>query len=319
MRTIITIILVFCCCVAFAACDKEETLVSATQSSDMDQSVSKIHWDDSRVASTVRPLDDSSNPYQFKYKDWDRWLFAHRIEGKPKELPQNDDEWTVLIGAVDANGFAIPLLDLERRVEEATKAGRSHEYFEDGGAGVAFYAEGKMPLDLKKAFHDAVWQMKASYTPQIPSWIAQNPPKKVMLLPDGRVACIASLGTGINQKPEEMMKEHGEAQIPDPIFLFDSKGTQLASDEAGMAALYPLLNPNFDEIADRATQEGWDGKIDRFDLARQGYLAFEDKDNKLMYVYDFFGNRVPNEPPHRDEHFYSWMSATQVVELASWQ
>jgi len=140
----------------------------------------------------VKPLDDPANPYKDQYGDWDRWMIEHwytRTDENPFPLEDKSINYYVLEGWVDADGWLLPEVELERLRCERLKHQPGNLL--NAVFPYQFSAAGPMDEELVRAAHTAFAKVHAPYLPTIPQWLAEAPARWNIALPDGRFVLMA--------------------------------------------------------------------------------------------------------------------------------
>jgi hypothetical protein len=132
----------------------------------------------------LQRLDSPGNPYRDEYGQWDRW--AYENAGPP--LDSFDDapgSGRLNISLeVDEQGFMLPLL---KQLELELKWRRDWGPSPFKALPYTVYAAGEIDLELLERLNAACAEARAPYLSPVPRWLAENPPRWCMLLPDGRV------------------------------------------------------------------------------------------------------------------------------------
>ena len=172
------------------------------------------------LVTELRPLDDPDNPYVGQYEEWDIWAFEHFRPGmnaqaimaelQPPEPKRSGVSlasplylWSDAAGQpvlwtahrVDNDGFLLPY-------ELSSKNfGREDLRFGSGaGQPVREMAQAFASGLIERAQYDA-WQLQytarsASRYPPIPAFIGEQPPLRLVFVPNGEFAVKGHLGLG---------------------------------------------------------------------------------------------------------------------------
>jgi len=275
---------------------KETLLTSGTQS----------------VTLELLALDDPDNPYREQYTAYDRWVFEHVVipgTEEPVKLPSEMTQeeihalalgtdqpmnWYETSARVYDESILVPFQISMRDNHEAIK---NHTKSELANRSTIVRVKGVLDPELRKVFRREADRIVAGYYPPVPAWLAENPPKRVMLLPDGRVLTEGLLG--------DWDKE-------------DEEGGCCGDSVQGTYALYDISG-----TLQAARQSGWLGLLDNSTEAEQpqghaiwtddGYWKFYDRETDgLIAVWDFDGTPLASEEDTvpRDPHFFRWISGS---------
>ena len=168
----------------------------------------------------VRPLDDPQNPFAGDYNDWDRWIYEHNdpaleiadwrehLEASPGNglAEYSGSQLQVLQGLVDAEGFLLPSEHVFRR--KLDPAGMSaKEYFEQQYNSdqqtppfSTLFAKGELTWEQYEDYLHVFERGGAREYPPIPAWIGENPPARMVVLPEGEILVLGEMGQGDTSK-----------------------------------------------------------------------------------------------------------------------
>lgn len=141
----------------------------------------------------IQPLDHPDNPYRDAYGPWDAWMLANcTIDDLPVDfdISEMPEGWRGYILRVNADGWVLPqTLMINGRLDSASQG----EYSKFEAFPFAAYAMGVMPPEMKAQYDAAIGAVYREYYPPVPDWLADNPPARTTLLPDGRFIGESSL------------------------------------------------------------------------------------------------------------------------------
>ena len=240
----------------------------------------------------MRDLTDPENPYAGRYDKWDEWIFASAPSSNAKDVyawhrGEAPRGYTVLVTAVDKDGFVIPALDYIRA--------KSDPNSEISKSTCTFLLEagGQIDAELLQSFREAAAKAKAAWTPAIPAWLAAAPPKLVQFY-NGEVLAYGEPGSGTGVWADSLAEVLGPS-ADDAWQRWSMDGELLAETENG-GQWWRLYFPNFTEVLDSL---GGEAKVNYF--AYQGFVVFWDnKTQAVQAVYDYNGVEQP-----KDTDFFS--------------
>jgi hypothetical protein len=240
----------------------------------------------------VRDLADAQNPYAGRYSAWDEWI----IKNAPGSSAQDLYAWhrgdaprgyTVLITAVDKEGFVIPAVDYVRaKLDPNSEISKS-------SCSYRLEAGGQIDRAMLDAYRVAVAKSKAAWLPVVPGWLAQAPPKLAQFY-QGEVLTFGEPGSGAGVWEDSLASVLGPSG-KDVWRRYTLAGELIAETEPG-GQWWQLFFPNF---ADVLNSLGGQDQVSYF--AYQGFVVFSNKaSQKVMAVYDYSGVEQP-----KDTDFFS--------------
>ena len=242
----------------------------------------------------VKPIDDPGNPYIDEYQTWDVWAWENLltvpfVRKAPDEQPAN---YICLRFRIDSNGYMMPFMDDMHAFERSRIDGTGSEY----RLGLTrVRAEGEIDPELRQSLYDAGFVIQASYYREIPAWLAEDPPLRAMLLPNGEVLTDGLLG--------EKAKSEG---------CCGGKGSVFARYSADGELIHAKSSANWWYLFYDAANKGKpDGVLVNTNC---GYIKFVDEQsNELLSVWDYDGTELPAvEPAQRDPHPFIWLEAKTI-------
>lgn len=160
----------------------------------------------------VRSINSPGNPYANEYGAIDGWIWEHEGWENPKQSnaisltgdslqlgvePSATPGWQQLRTRVDKDGYAMPLalaLQLEHEALYGTPEQR-----QSANARLAdsmyMHSGGVLDPELQEQLSTSLWPALASYYPQIPDWLGQQPVQSALIMPDGQVVTYGELGS----------------------------------------------------------------------------------------------------------------------------
>ncbi len=235
----------------------------------------------------MRGLTEEGNPYAGRYGAWDEWIFANAPGSTSQEIyswhrGEAPRGYSVLFTAVDKDGWVIPAVDyLRARSDPNSEISRSScTYILEAG--------GQISSSLLTEYHRAVARAKGAWTPAIPAWLAQQPPKLAQFY-NGEVLALGEPGSGQGVWEEGL----AAALTPgskDVWRRFSLAGELIGETEPG-GQWWQLYFPNFAEVL---AALGGEPAVAYF--AYQGYVVFWDSSTQaVLAVYNYSGQEQPKD------------------------
>ena len=261
----------------------------------------------------IKRLDDPHSPYAGRYREWDNWIAQHCVcvsTGWTQQMTRTPGTSEIVFQTtVDGNGFVLPLLEYYRQ-REAASSRTQRERFQMNSVFVT--ALGEMESAEFDQTRAAIAEIIASFYPKIPDWLAQKPPKKAVLLPNGDIATYGPLGSGLtlNQanggKKTEPTKEGccGGNDPENGWYRYSSTGEPLGFTNRGhWWYLYYDLDLSGPTPGDDSLIQG------------DGYTVCRDKKSgDVLAIYDWDGALLDTTvPPERDAHSFTALKPSAII------
>jgi hypothetical protein len=236
----------------------------------------------------VRDLRDPKNPYKGKYAAYDLWIFAYAWNQAQATEVRNSDEqqaghWYSM--AIDDKGWPVPQnLDQQHQYEKGA-----------GGCSRSISAYGFMGEQLEVMQQRDLLKVEAEHLPDIPQWLAEAPPSRAMLLPNGEVVTLG----GIGEPPAAML---------DPMVYYRYSAEGKERSRTAHPSWWTLYWPDYPALHDQHADDVWS--------EYSGYIARYDKDTgKCTAIYDYTGKRIRGTPPQSDARYFRWLSGESLTDL----
>ncbi len=318
-RIVAVITLVALLATAIHACSNNySNATSATNKSSVSETAlptgaKQVEATNGRIV-VVRAMDDPDNPYKDEYKPWDYWFYDHLLTEIPieklwSELSEDEKAeriakrkagmgWLRQRHHLDKDGFIIP----DSRSIKEFKEGICINTYQERSINLNWVmAEGEIDPNMHQAMWDAGYVESSRFYPDIPKWLADNPPYEAILLPNGDVVTRGLLGD-YDKHGDEIDCCGGQGQI---IARYDNSGNLVRTlrEEVWFYLYYDTdLNP---------VPEGMPS------ISLDGYTTFRDESTgRLLSVWDWDGTQLKTEEPTwRDPHPFTWLNAKRLQIL----
>lgn len=317
-RITAVVLLVILLASAIYACSNNYSAATSSQKTSASETIlpegaRQVEADNGRIV-VVRALEDPENPYRDEYKPWDYWFFDHLLAEIPeyKLWSQLTDAekaeriakrkagmgWSSMRYLLDGSGFVIPFEKGIRMHEEGVE---DNTFLDLGHSGNWVIAEGEIDPEMHQAMWEASYKVSAEFYPEIPSWLAENPPFEAIFLPNGDVVTHGLLGD-FKKEGEAASCCGGKGSV---VARYDHDGNLIRTlkDSLWFYLYYDAdLNPE---------------PVGLPSTSRDGYTTFRDeRTGSLLSVWDWDGTQLPTtEPAWRDPHPYIWLNASYLVNL----
>jgi len=260
--------------------------------------------------------DDPDNPYRGQYTAYDYWVFEHVVipgteeqEKHPSEMTPEEiraqfaktnkpANWMDTGATVYEGKYLVPFQVAIRDHHEALK---NHTTDTRAQKTTAVRVKGVLDPELKATFRKQANRIDAGFYPPIPTWLAENPPRQAMLLPNGYIltqgllgAWAETAGKGFGVE-EEYEIAHG---------YYDLDGNLIREQQHGWLGL-----------ADGTTKE--QQPPGHAIWIRDGYWKFiDDGTGALIAIWDYDGTPLASEEDAvpRDPHNFTWLSGLQIMD-----
>ena len=256
----------------------------------------------------VVAMDDEANPYAGLYREYDRWIYENHtmlcrdlgynsnLQGDPwnandavydrvsaqstPEAPFNN-----FLPKVDDNGWLIPRdlqVELESQwlikdISPAAQAVNESQFL-----GFELYSCGNMDHDLYAEFDAVPFVVRARSLPEIPAWLAENPPVSTMFLPGGGFITYGETGS-LTTLTTNL-----------PWVRYDAAGEELGRVTAG-SDWWELTFPDYQEV------KAGLGTPEQVNTSEVGGIIWFSKIDDGIYselgAYDYLGQQVINPDP----------------------
>lgn len=242
----------------------------------------------------MRDLDDPANPYREHYAEWDRWLLDNARNPSMEEMAAlrngtAPEGFHYLRPTVTKDGWLIPQVSelhalLLQQTDLEAYRNRPHCVMSFSSAGIADPAM----LERLEQAKLALW---AALLPQIPDWLGEALPKRVIVLPDGGAVTYGPLGSGMG--PIEAAKWRYDADgNPEVYYRYDSAGNEVARSAPGQP-WQELFAPGYTQ---NVLLEG--SRLGYIPVMLNGYTILSSQaDGSVVAVYDYTGAALPPETP----------------------
>lgn len=268
----------------------------------------------------MRGLDDAGNPYSGQYSSFDRWAFDHYVNYyNPKTdsvdeiLAEPGSEMYYI--SVDKEGYVVPTAtQLEWRFNPP-------EGYEPSPCSFTFTAAGVAPVEDREWLMETAMQCLAAAVPEIPGWLAEDPPEWAAPVRDGEFLTLGRLGSG---KGLPSILNDGQLYNM-PHLGTDSGGYEYCrySPEGELIAIAPkskewwkMFFTDFDEVlAKRA------GHLDVEVREYTGTIVIYAKDGwQELGVFDFYGNELPaGTDKYGSIKMFTWLYGGNIPLIAKYQ
>jgi hypothetical protein len=157
---------------------------------------------------------------------------------------------------------------------------------ESDGCEFHFSVYGEVDPEMDRRMHRMQMEALAPLTPQIPQWLAENPPSNCSFLPNGEVLVEGELGTGVKSKP----RPGGVSVVPDTVFSrYSPTGKLLGRVEPGQY-WWELYFDNWLSVV-----ELYDIPNTHYAFSNEGVVEIFDESMNRTAVYSFEGGVLPHE------------------------
>ena len=260
-------------------------------------------------------LDDDSNPYKGQYKAWDRWVFEHagaedpyKIDKPPEEMTPEErtayvfrnnypSNWTECKATVLDEKYLIPF---EISIYEGREAYANHTADEYYSTVNVITARGVMNPNLNDEMLVRGEEITAEFYMPIPEWLAKNPPKAAMLLPNGDIVTDGLLGSAGN---EEDHHESGSCCGGTSLYCLYSENGELLR-----------TNNNFWWFLYHNEAECPTGSMV---ASPDGYVRFYNDAGELDSIWDFDGIKLESEEAAtpRSPYHFEMLGSNSIVRF----
>ncbi|MCB1221691.1 MAG: hypothetical protein H7A35_02845 [Planctomycetales bacterium] len=262
----------------------------------------------------VKPLDSPGNPYVGEYSAIDQWILENAL-ADPSKLNEQAEGETGEQAFVTEDGYMIPVYVQLHQAETLKSSGKLTALADQPV--YAIQAKGVIDPELHASHRDKLTLIKAQYLPQIPGWLAGNPPPNSMFTDKGTVVTIGLPG-------EERRKSgaaHDFPVSPQPFYLFSADGIQLAGPSDTINALFG--EERWLQIYDEMLQRGWasadsgQGFSARTQETRSaGVYQFRNGEGEIIGIFNYDGTELSEQTaPVRDAHLFSFINRTMLPEM----
>jgi hypothetical protein len=265
----------------------------------------------SRFRMTYLPLDARGNPYAGQYSALDRWALAHLVDWSAGKQAGSRPDIQLIGVHFDASGYLIPqLLEVQQRHEAKRLGANSSMDTETAHT----WAAGRLDQSIWASYVQERDALEASYYPQIPDWLAANPPAQTILLPKGFVA----LSNGPSAQGQRQLGNYLATQSPQVQSAANRGAGPRAQDE------WHIYSPQGEEICSgtQPWQVNWilsntHGEWPQGQPSNRadGYFMFKAENGKLLSAWDWNGTRLPESAamPARDMHNFSILRPRHLI------
>ncbi|MEZ5337646.1 MAG: hypothetical protein R3F46_05220 [bacterium] len=262
----------------------------------------------------VLPLDSPGNPYAGQYSEIDSWILEHAL-ADPSELHEQAEYETGELAYVTEAGYMIPVY-VQLHTAEALKSSGRYPALEDQPL-YSISAKGQMDTALAESHRDRLQLIRAQYFPQIPAWLADNPPPKSMFTDTGSVITIGLPGEE-EHRPDAA---YDVPASPPSYYLLSGAGVQLAGPANTVNELFGA--ERWQAIYDDMSRKGWasaetgQGFRARTQENRSaGVFQFRNAGGEIIGIFNYDGTELSEQTaPVRDAHLFSFINNRMLPDM----
>jgi hypothetical protein len=262
---------------------------------------------------SVQPLDDPGSPYFNQYGEGDFWTIEHAKEittGYDAQVFERNGYGSeydnFMIGFIDKARFLIPRLSYIAEFHQMCREGKLEEFC-DGK--FVIYALGNPDKDFIDRVHSAAVKVYAHTYPEIPGWLAANPPISALFLPNGDYVTEGLLGsyTKLQGDTHSEVGCCGGKSDENSWCLYNASGILQATTRKFWFDLY-FYKADHPYDLDQCYRE----------RRSDGYVIYRTySSDEIVAVFDYDGTdlHLKSEPSRRSALPFASINAPQLLEL----